>query len=287
MTENADTVETLGRSRVQHGPRNRRVYLMKADARDVPGLFARLQRLAEQNGYTKIFAKIPQRLAAAFEAEGYRREAFVPGLYRGREDAAFMGRYLAEERGVERRPDLLGEVLEAARRKATVPGGRALPAGLELRELGPADAVAMGRVYRAVFATYPFPVGDPAYLRDTMRTHVRYFGAVKAGALIAVSSSEMDRDERHAEMTDFAALPDARGAGLALRLLRRMEDAMRAEGLLTLFTIARAYSHGMNVTFARAGYAYGGTLTNNTQISGTIESMNVWHRPLGGPGRTG
>jgi len=47
------------------------------------------------------------------------------------------------------------------------------------------------------------------------------------------------------------------------------------------YTIARALSAGMNVTFARAGYDYGGTLTNNTNICGQIESMNVWYKPLG------
>jgi len=34
----------------------------------------------------------------------------------------------------------------------------------------------------------------------------------------------------------------------------------------------------MNITFAKAGYRYAGTLVNNTDISGTIESMNVWWR---------
>ena len=46
----------------------------------------------------------------------------------------------------------------------------------------------------------------------------------------------------------------------------------------TWYTIARALSAGMNITFAKAGYRYAGTLVNNTDISGTIESMNVWWR---------
>jgi beta-lysine N6-acetyltransferase len=36
----------------------------------------------------------------------------------------------------------------------------------------------------------------------------------------------------------------------------------------------------MNKTFAALGYRYGGTLVNNTQICGDLESMNVWHKPL-------
>jgi hypothetical protein len=45
-----------------------------------------------------------------------------------------------------------------------------------------------------------------------------------------------------------------------------------------MFTIARARSTGMNVTFAKNGYSFAGTLINNTNISGRIESMNVWYK---------
>ena len=36
----------------------------------------------------------------------------------------------------------------------------------------------------------------------------------------------------------------------------------------------------MNITFAKHGYSFAGTLTNNTQISGQLESMNVWYKAL-------
>ena len=55
---------------------------------------------------------------------------------------------------------------------------------------------------------------------------------------------------------------------------------MARRGMRTAYTIARAVSPGMNITFARLGYQFSGTLINNTQISGAIESMNIWHKPL-------
>jgi beta-lysine N6-acetyltransferase len=61
-----------------------------------------------------------------------------------------------------------------------------------------------------------------------------------------------------------------------------VEEEMRQRGIRLAFTIARAYSFGMNITFARADYRFGGTLVNNTNISGALESMNVWHKPLAG-----
>jgi len=55
---------------------------------------------------------------------------------------------------------------------------------------------------------------------------------------------------------------------------------MRSAGIITAYTIARAYSFGMNITFAERDYDFDGTLTNNTNISGRLESMNVWHKRL-------
>jgi len=59
-----------------------------------------------------------------------------------------------------------------------------------------------------------------------------------------------------------------------------MENEVRAKGIKTAYTIARAASAGMNVTFAKGGYHFGGRLINNTNISGRIESMNVWFKSL-------
>ena len=129
-----------------------------------------------------------------------------------------------------------------------------------------------------MFASYPFPIHDPDYLIETMRSHVCYFVAEKDGKIAAASSGEMDQENRNAEMTDFATLPDHLGNGLAVHLLKFMEPEMRKRNIATLYTIARAISPGMNITFAKCGYTFGGTLINNTQISGSIESMNLWHR---------
>ena len=138
----------------------------------------------------------------------------------------------------------------------------------------------MAELYRLVFASYPFPIHDPSYLRDTMAENIRYFGLWEGDKPVALSSAEMDIPARAVEMTDFATLPAARGAGCAQVLLRRMEDAMRERGKPIGYTIARAVSYGMNIVFARAGYAFTGTLVNNTGIAGQLESMNIWWKRL-------
>lgn len=113
-----------------------------------------------------------------------------------------------------------------------------------------------------------------------MTENIVYFGVEMEGQLVSLASSEMDVDSKNVELTDFATLPEFRGNSFAGRLLRRMEKEMKTRNILTAYTIARAVSPGMNITFSKAGYDYRGTLINNTNISGQIESMNVWYKHL-------
>jgi putative beta-lysine N-acetyltransferase len=114
-----------------------------------------------------------------------------------------------------------------------------------------------------------------------MEDNVVYFGVFRNGKAVALSSAEIDFEHSAVEMTDFATLPEFRGKGLSSHLLMRMAEEMKAMGIRTAFTIARAGSYGMNIVFAKCGYEYCGRLVNNTNISGNIESMNIWYLDLG------
>ncbi len=127
---------------------------------------------------------------------------------------------------------------------------------------------------------YPFPIHDEDYIRETMASNVHYYGVLDGDRIVALASSEFDFDAQNVEMTDFATLPEYLGNGLAVHLLKRMEDGLKDGEIKTAYTIARAFSAGMNITFARMGYQFGGTLLNNTNISGNIESMNIWYKFL-------
>ncbi len=59
-----------------------------------------------------------------------------------------------------------------------------------------------------------------------------------------------------------------------------MEIEMKNQGMKTLYTIARLNSIAMNLTFLRSNYKYSGTLIKNTNISGQIESMNVYYKQI-------
>ena len=276
-----DEMAVLGSSVVQHGPLSDRVYLMKLHSHDLSSIVSRLQNLVDANGYSKIFAKVPDWAAMDFEDAGFRSEAEVPGFYNGKTGVRFMARYESPWRRKPGNGRRVVEVLRTARDRGDrgVPGKMSVwPDGFVLAELGPDECEAMAKLYRRVFVSYPFPIFDPAYLRETMENGVRYMGAFQDGTLAGLASAEVDSSGGNAEMTDFATLPEFRGQGLAGALLAGLERTLARNGISMAYTIARAVSYGMNITFARAGYSYAGTLINNTHIAGGLESMNVWYR---------
>lgn len=278
-----DALETFGRSLIHHGAYNDRAYLMKLHEEDSEEIVGRLDKLASSRRYSKIFAKVPSAVRARFLAGGYAEEARIPCFYPGGEDVSFMGKYFSAARARELEVQLVSDVLAAA---GTVAGHSAptrLPQGFSLRPAVEDDVEEMAKIYREVFASYPFPIHDPAFLRAAMNDATMFFAIRQGAAIAALSSAEIDFHSASAEMTDFATDPAYRGNGFALHLLREMEKAVSGRGIRALFTIARAYSFGMNITFSRNGYLYGGTLTNNTNISGRLESMNVWYKILESP----
>jgi len=273
-----DKTEKIGQSLIQHGKDSDRIYLMKLHPSDAASIIPVLFDLAHKNGYTKIFAKIPATYYPQFLMAGFQIEATVPGFYSGNEDGLFLGHYLDPSRKSIKYKYLktLGELLisdvNSLEQQQTDE--------YSFRILNEEDIEQMTDVFHQVFASYPFPIFDPHYLKETMEDGVIYFGAFKEERMTGISSAETDASSLNAEMTDFAVLPEARGKRLALHLLNQMEQHLKNSSYKTLYTIARLHSPSMNKTFMNMSYKFAGTLINNTQISGGIESMNIWYKNI-------
>ncbi len=201
-------------------------------------------------------------------------------FFQNREAAAFLGLYLDPKRRVPKHLRDIKKVHGLAKDAVKPASASAPPPGLQVRRCLPVDIPAMAAVYAQVFESYPFPISSPKFLAESMASHVIYFGIWKDGHLVSLASAETDRKDSNAEMTDFATLPEHRGGSYSRILLDRMERVLRQERIATAYTIARAISPGMNITFAKQGYQYAGCLVNNSNICGDIESMNVWYRQL-------
>lgn len=279
-TKMHDTIEVLGKgSIIQHGKLNDRIYLMKLDEQDVEIILDEIAKLAEINKYAKLFCKVPKNISPIFFANEYILEAYIPKFYKNKDDVFFVSKFLNSNRLLNVEKDALSNFKQLLSEDHSLKNNlNKNTSGYSVRKLTILDVDQMVPIYKKVFKSYPFPIHNPDYIRQTMAENMHYFGVAYNGNLVALSSSEVDTVGKNAEMTDFATLPNHGGKNLASLLLKEMEIEMQKQGIKTLYTIARLNSIPMNLTFLRFNYEYSGTLINNTNISGKIESMNILYK---------
>jgi len=265
---------------------------------EVDHILSHIDGLMTTEKYGKVIAKIPSARKEDFLRAGFKAEAeIVYGLSQGEGDVAFMARYYNERRKhVDKGTwDRILEFVEIAKGKVEEEYGEED----ECEICSEADAAEIAKVYEEVFPSYPFPISDADYIRECIRSGSAVYFAIRRPAddkdnerrkergsgtmrkIVSLSAAELDLEAKKVEMTDFATLPAYRGQGLASKLLARMGREVKSRcGIRMAFTIARSLSLPMNCTFAKGGYRYAGTLRNNTNISGSIECMNIWHKLL-------
>ncbi len=274
----SDIIEKIGNSIIQHGKHNNRIYVMKIDQRDMPWLISEVNTMAKNKDYTKIFVKSPAVYLPNFITDGYVAEGFVPLFFNHKNDCFFVSKFLKEERKTV--PD---DALKDFKNLLDTPVNNKKNSSFEYNteRLGLNDAENIAGIFRQIFQTYPFPVHQPSYIIKTIKENSTwYFGIKHKEKLIGISSAELDINSKNAEMTDFAVSPEYRGKNIACHLLSIMEQEMKSIDIKTLYTIARLKEPGMNKTFLKLGYKYSGTLINNTNISGHIESMNIFYKHI-------
>lgn len=276
----SDIIEYIEDSLIQHGKENNRVYLIKLGKKNIEKVIDYIEKLSMQNSYTKIFTKVPDYVKEIFIKRGYIKEAFIPGFYKNTQNCIFMVKYTDKHRNILKNKEKIESILYTSQEKKQVNKNITLPLEFRFQILTGSDSVEIADLYKQVYKSYPFPIFDPNYINKTIDENVIYFGIKKNNKLVSLSSSEIDYENQNAEMTDFATSKDFRGNNFSLFLLQKMEEKMKDINIKTLYTIARSLSYGMNITFAKNNYSFGGTLINNTNIFSSIESMNVWYKNI-------
>ena len=271
----ADKIETIDGSVIQHGFHNDRIYVMHLHGNTSGTLIPKLDRMAKAHGYGKIFAKIPVDYWKTFKLAGYTKEAVIPSFFRGTTDGLFIAKFFSVDRqrvGNRNRFGPVERISKGTRRDGRTP--------LPVIPCTPSESVALGKIYRQVFESYPFPIHQPEFLNRSMEKNTSYFCIQAKNKIVAAAAAEIDSASNTCEMTDFATLPEHRRNGFAGMLLDRLEVKAQNHGLRTAYTISRADSYGMNRVFKKMGYRYAGQLVKNTQIGGRIRSMNVWYKRI-------
>ncbi|RSK23932.1 putative beta-lysine N-acetyltransferase [Bacillus sp. HMF5848] len=208
----------------------------------------------------------------------FELEAIIYGFFNG-SDNYIMTRFADDARRTSSQWVKEDGILEAVR-SARPSAASDIPKKYVFRKATKVDAHALSELYGKVFAVYPTPVTEAAYVKKMIEGGTVFYVVECGGQLVSAASADINETLHHAELTDCATLYEHRKYGLIKQLLKQLEDELKQRGIYCAFSIARALSYGMNAALHQLGYCYTGRLTNNCYIFDKLEDMNVWVKDL-------
>lgn len=284
MTSTVFEVGGAFRAEVIVSAENSRIQVLDYHFSDPVAFVEELGTRARHLELSKVWIKARDEDALALRQAGMIEEGIILGFYSG-SDAHVLALFAQASRIQRPHLEQQEEILRAIHSQPPDESLAPLPQGYGLGIASEADLQELAGLYGLVFDSYPYPIDDVQYLRQTLKNNVVYaIVRDERGQLVAAASAETKPQLLNSEMTDFATRPDQRRKGLAQQLLHALESEIERRGIVNLYTIARSRSRGMNQTFYNAGYELTGTLVNNCHISGAFEDMHVWCKKLRGGG---
>lgn len=258
---------------------NKRIKVEEYEAKDYDALCRYLEYIAGENDLSKIIMVARDSDWKQFFVRNYLVEALHPTLLMG-EPGIHLAKFLTNERKTSALWQQEEIILEKALQVS--PEIKPLPQGCEIRTAGLKDIDSMMPLYSQVFETYPSNLTDPAYIGKLITTGCAVFKIiVLKGKVISAASIYIDNTTLSAELTDCATFPEYRGQGLISHLIQLLEEEAKKLGIITLYSIARACSVGMNGAFHRHDFEYCGRFIKNCDICGKFEDMNLWSKRIG------
>lgn len=209
---------------------------------------------------------------------GFQIEGIIDGYFKGT-DGFCMSYFIDENRRILTDNLLKNSFLK--QNLSTVPTDGYNPnCSYIIRTATEGDVKEMTKLFSKVFTSYPTPVYDEDYLKNTMQEKVLYKIAIDNEKIISIASADMDMDNLNAEITDCATNENYRGKGTLSALVHSLELELKGRGLMTLYSLCRSINPGINFVLKKHNYSFRGRLLNNCNICGDFEDMNVWVKSI-------
>jgi len=238
-----------------------------------------LEQIANKHHLSKILIISQENQWQDILEWGYQIEAINPYHFSG-QPGYYMSKFLSAKRllqpNFQKEQQVLNKVFNV--KKANL---KELHSKFTNKVAVEEDIPEMAKLFDDVFATYPTPISEETYLKETIFANHLYMVIKNSKQeIVSAASAELDKKNGCAEITDCATDPTYRGKGLMYHLINGLENALRRRNYISAYSIARANSPGINTIFKKKQYRFCGKLINNCHICGNFENMHLWAKKL-------
>jgi putative beta-lysine N-acetyltransferase len=253
---------------------NKRIKIVDFNTISIQNL-KRIIHFASKQHLGKIICYCNINFFETFINAGFNLEGKIHGYFKG-DDAFCMSYFISSDRKVcsnFAKKELL--VKECLNKKNTYIHSKN-NLGYLIRNANKNDVKEMAELFSTVFLSYPSPIYDEEYLKQTMNEKVLYKVAVYNGKIISIASADMNKENLNAEITDCATHPAYRCKGILSNIIYFLESDLKTKGFLSLYSLSRSINPSINFVLSKHNYNFAGRLVNNCNICGTFEDMNLW-----------
>ncbi|MDO0822576.1 putative beta-lysine N-acetyltransferase [Desulfosporosinus nitroreducens] len=236
--------------------------------------------LCKQHGLGKIIATVYKEDAQIFTDSGFVLEGTIDGYFKGKtgycvsffnDPTRGRSNYLNEE----------DQIIKTAEQYTSLYRHDQFSKEFVIRNANLDDASELAVLYKTVFETYPTPMNNPDFIADIIKSEKVIFKVAEfENNIVSAASADLYQELLHAEITDCATFEHFRGRGLLSELVYHLEQTLRDRNYITLFSLSRGLSLGINIVLSKHGYKFTGRLANNCNIMGKFEDMNIWVKTI-------
>jgi putative beta-lysine N-acetyltransferase len=268
---------TIDKTKIYYDIINNRVKILNNSNISIQSL-NEIISFASSHNVGKIICNSDIENVKSFSEQGFCIEGKIDGFYKGK-DAICMSYFIDSSR--KNSTDTVEKnwiIKQCLKKKNTYNFSDTIK--YSIRTATPDDVGEIVDLFSTVFLSYPTPVYDQDYLRQTMNGKILYKVAVFEGKIVGIASADMDSVNLNAEMTDCATYPEHRGKGILSNIIYQLEVELKNMNFITLYSLSRAINPGINMVLSKHNYNYAGRLIKNCNICNAFEDMNIWAKKL-------
>lgn len=256
---------------------NERIKLTKYSG-NIDKITNHLKEIALKKNLGKIICIVPENDKNKFLNNGFINEGFIEGYFKGK-NGCWVSYFCNENRKFSPHIEKENQIIEQSLRVKDQYEYSQLK-DFNIRDGNKNDAKSLASLFKNVFETYPTPMENEDFIKEIIGDKVLFKVAEINGEIVSAASADIDKDFLNAEITDCATLNNYRGMGLLSNLIYNLEQDLKKNKFLTLYSLSRAISPGINIALSKHNYSYTGRLINNCKIMSGFEDMNVWVKDI-------
>lgn len=257
---------------------NKRAKIINADNISIQTLKRIIHYSAKQH-LGKVICNCETEYSHIFYDAGFELEGKINGYFKGK-DAFCMSYFIDSKREIcsnfVQKECLIIDCLNAKNTSKNHKNHFKI----HIRNANENDIDQMIVLFSTVFSSYPSPIYDKEFLKETMSEKVLYKVAVYDGKIISIASANMDKKNLNAEITDCATYPEYSNKGILSDIINSLEASLKAKGFITLYSLSRAIIPSINYVLSKHNYTFSGRMVNDCNICSTFEDMNIWVKEL-------